>query len=270
MNQVLLKRTGLFIALLILQVLWLSMTLRHRTGSVRSPDGRIQVQVRAGDRLSYSVSLNGKTAAAGQHALDEGRSANPRIAAEDHSPQSSAASIRQIEPAVRQKFASIRENYNELRLEMEGNYAVVFRAYNEGVAYRFETSLPQPEVKIYSEEVSLNFAGDYNVYYPQEDSFFSHNEREFLYLPLKDIAPGSIASLPAVVDTKDGIKLAIAESDVEDYPGLWLRGNSNNSLSAVFPPYPLKEELTRDRDFKVTQAADYIAVTNGTRTFPWR
>jgi len=118
--------------------------------------------------------------------------------------------------------------------------------------------------------VSLNFAGDYNVYYPKEDSFLSHNEREFIYLALQDITPATIASLPAVVDTKDGIKLAIGESDVDDYPGLWLRGNSNNSLSAVFPPYPLKEELERDRDLKVAQSADYIAVTKGTRTFPWR
>jgi hypothetical protein len=44
-------------------------------------------------------------------------------------------------------------------------------------------------VKVYAEEVRLNFAGDYNVYYPKEDGFFSHNEREFLNLPLKNIAP---------------------------------------------------------------------------------
>ena len=80
-------------------------------------------------------------------------------------------------PPVRQKFAKIRENYNELRLTMDGNYAVVFRAYNEGVAYRLETSLPQTEVKVYGEESSFNFPGDYPVYYPQEESFFSHNER---------------------------------------------------------------------------------------------
>jgi alpha-glucosidase len=73
-----------------------------------------------------------------------------------------------------------------------------------------------------------------------------------------------------VIDTKAGPKLAIGESDVEDYPGLWLRGNSNNSLSGTFPPYPLKEELSGDRDLRITQAADYIAVTKGTRTFPWR
>jgi alpha-glucosidase len=73
-----------------------------------------------------------------------------------------------------------------------------------------------------------------------------------------------------VVDAGDGVKVAIAESDLEEYPGLWLRGTSGSGLSATFPPYPLKEQLERDRDFKVVESADYIAVTNGTRTFPWR
>jgi len=145
----------------------------------------------------------------------------------------------------------------------------VFRAYNDGVAYRIETALPQPEVKIYNEEAQFKFPGDYNVYYPKEDSFFSHNEREFRPVAMKKIGPTTIASLPAVVDI-DGTKIAIAESDVEDYPGLWLRGNSDNTLQAIFPQYPLKDELKGDRDLRVTQAADYIAVTKGTRTFPWR
>jgi hypothetical protein len=51
---------------------------------------------------------------------------------------------RTIEPPVKVKFAKIREHYNELKLSFT-NFAVTFRAYNEGVAYRFETSLPQSE-----------------------------------------------------------------------------------------------------------------------------
>src|SRR6185437_10891056 len=68
-------------------------------------------------------------------------------------------------PVVRQKFAKIRDRYNELRLTMDGGYAVVFRAYNEGAAYRFETSLPQQQVKIYGEDATWNFPGDSIVYY---------------------------------------------------------------------------------------------------------
>ena len=236
---------------------------------LQSPNGRIQIRIQTGEHLTYDVLVNDKTVLRNcTLSIDIDRKTlglNPRVKA-----AKSSAIDREIEPVVRQKFAKVRENYKELRLEMAGNYAIVFRAYNEGIAYRLETALPQRELKVYSEEMSLNFAGDYNVYYPKEDSFFSHNEREFLYLPLKDIPQTSIASLPAVVDTKDAIKLVIGESDVDDYPGLWLHGNSNNSLSAVFPPYPLKEELSKDRDFRITQRADYIAVTKGTRTFPWR
>ena len=240
---------------------------------LKSPNGRMEVGIHTGERLTYDVRLNGKTLLHDSRiSIDidhKSLGLNPKVDA-----AKPTAVDREITAVVPQKFAKLRENYNELRLEMAGNYAVVFRAYNEGVAYRLETSLPQNEVKVYAEEVSLNFAGDYNVYYPKEESFFSHNEREFLYLGLKEIAPTSIASLPAVVDTKAGVKLAIAESDVDDYPGLWLRGNSNNSLAAVFPPYPLKEELRKDRnqdrDFRITEASDYIAVTRGTRTYPWR
>ena len=237
--------------------------------SLHSPDQRIEVRIRLADRIRYDVLLNGirllQDSTLSVKTSSTTLGFNPRVK------DAKQRSVDQwIEPVIRQKFAKLRENYHEVRLEMEDNYAVVFRAYNEGVGYRLETTLPQPQERIYGEEVSLNFAGDYHVYYPKEDSFFSHNEREFLYLPLKDIAPNSIASLPAVVDTKDGAKIAIGESDVDDYPGLWLRGNGNNSLSGIFPSYPLKEQLSRDRDLKITQAADYIAVTKGTRTFPWR
>ena len=87
---------------------------------------------------------------------------------------------------------------------------------------------------------------------------------------MEGIAPEFIATLRAVVDVGDGAKVAIAESDVEEYPGLWLRGTGGNGLAGTFPPYPLKEKLERDRDVRVVEAADYIAVTKGTRTFPWR
>ncbi|HZS06297.1 MAG TPA: glycoside hydrolase family 97 protein [Blastocatellia bacterium] len=260
----------LLAVLVLLPLLWLSGVARAQSGySLHSPDRRIEVRIRATDRLSYDVLLNGKALLE-----DSALSINIDQKKLGAQPKVKAARERsfdeQVETAVHQKFARVRERYNELRLEMEGNYAVVFRAFNEGAAYRFETSLPGREVKVYGEEVGLNFAGDYSAWYPKEESFFSHNEREFLHLPLRQIAPSALASVPAVVDARDGIKVAICDADVEDYPGLWLRGTSGNGLSAVFPPHPLKEELSKDRDFRITQAADYIAVTRGTRTFPWR
>src|SRR5260370_11546286 len=170
-----------------------------------------------------------------------------------------------LEPVVRQKFAKIRENYKELRLDMDGGYAVVFRAYNEGAAYRLETSLPQPEVKIYAEEMNLNFPSNFIVYYPTEESFFSHNERKYLPQHFAAIDPAFIATLPAVIDVDDCAKVAIAESDVEEYPGLWLRGTGGNGLPATLPPLTLREKLEHHRHLRVGASADHITVTNSHR-----
>jgi alpha-glucosidase len=234
-----------------------------------SPDGRVQIKVETSGRLSYSVLFKGKTLIQNATAT---MTIDKSVLGQD--PKVTGSRRRTVDqevvPAVAQKYARIREHFNELRLDMAGGYALVFRAYNEGMAYRFETALPGSEVKIQAEEVNLNFASDYSVYYPREESFFSHNEREFGYGPLKNITAQTLGSVPVVVDAGEGIKIAIADADVYDYPGLWFRGTGGSSLSAAFPPYPLKEKLTRDRDLLVTEAADYIAVTRGTRTFPWR
>jgi len=264
------KRLASFVIVFWLLCLGQSATAQSNY-SLRSPDQRIEVRVRVVDRLTYDVLLNG-----GLLLQNSTLSMNINQASLGIQPRVKAAKQRsenkEIISPVPQKSVRIREHYNELRLEMEGDYAIVWRAFNEGVAYGWETSLATSDAKVYGEDARFNFAGDYNVYYPKEDSFFSHNEREFLNLPLKQITQTTLASLPAVVATNNGVKIVIAESDVEDYPGLWLRGASNNALDAVFPPYPLKEELRKnsDRDFVVTEKADYIATTKGTRTFPWR
>ena len=236
---------------------------------LRSPDGRIEIRIRTAGQIRYDVVLKGRAVLENSTlSLDvehKKLGVQPKVTG---AKQRSSDQI--VEPVVREKFAKIRDHYNELKLNLAGDYAVLFRAYNEGAAYRFETSLPQAEVKIYGEESVFEFPTNFIVYYPQEDGFFSHNERKYLPQHLSEIAPAFLATLPAVVDVGDGAKIAIAESDVESYPGLWFKGTGGNGLAATFPPYPLKESLTGDRDYRVAESADYIAVTAGTRTFPWR
>lgn len=262
----LLKRTPL----LLIALLFLAAEAAARQSDYRvfSPNKKIELRIGTAGRVSYDVAVNGKAVL-----RDSTLSLDIDHATLGLDPKVRNAVPRAydgwVEPVVRQKFARVRDAYNELRLEMEGGYTVVFRAYDEGVAYRFETALPRGEVKVYKEEAAFNFADNYTAFYPQEESLFSHNERVYAPKPLREIPPAAFASLPAVVDA-GGVKIAVAESDVEDYPGLWLRGTGGDGLGAMFPPYPLKEELKGDRDFKVTEAADYIAVTKGTRTYPWR
>jgi alpha-glucosidase len=250
-------------------VLWTVNAAAESSYDLRSPDDRIEIRIRTAGQIRYDVLLKGR-------ALLENCTLSLDVDHQKLGPEAKVTDAKQrsydqvVEPVVRQKFAKIRDHYNELRLGMQGGYAVVFRSYNEGAAYRLETSLPQQQVRIYGEEANFNFPSNSIVYYPQEDSFFSHNERKYLPQHLQEIAPEFIATLPAVLDVGEGAKVAIAESDVEDYPGLWLKGTNGSGLAATFPPYPLKEKLERDRDYRVAEAADYIAVVSGTRTFPWR
>jgi alpha-glucosidase len=236
--------------------------------TLASPNQRIEVRIRAGGGIRYDVLVNGAPVLRDSTAsITVDRAALGREAQVREVGRESVDHV--LEPAVRQKSAAIRERYNQLRLDAGGGLAAVFRAYDEGVAYRLETSLSAPLVTVDGEEAAFHFAGDYTVYYPQEESFFSHNERKYTPRKLSAIAPKAMATLPAVVDA-NGVKIAIAESDVEDYPGLWLRGTGGPGLEAVFPPYPLKEALQRDRDVRVAEPAGYIARTAGTRNYPWR
>jgi len=78
------------------------------------------------------------------------------------------------------------------------------------------TTLPKTRGEGLQRRGWFQFAENYSAYCPQEESFFSHNERDFLRLQLNDIKADTIASLPAVVDAPDAAKIAIGESDVED------------------------------------------------------
>ena len=254
---------------LVCLVVFVSHSYAATSYELSSPNQKIKLRIDVGPKIEYDLLLNRMPLLENSTlALDiEGRKLG--VAPQVLSATPSAVN-RELRVPVPRKFAVIRENYNELRIVFKDDYAVVFRLYNEGMAYRFETSLPQDTIKVFNEEAAFSFADNFGVYYPKEEGFFSHNEREFVYLPLKEITQKSLASIPVIVNTRGGAKLMLADSDVDDYPGLWFRGNGNNTLSATFPAYPLTEQLKGDRDFRVTKTADYIAETKGTRTFPWR
>jgi alpha-glucosidase len=236
---------------------------------VGSPDGRIEVRVHTGERLTYDVLLRGEALMPGSTLSMDLGDLRPGIA-----PLVLATDVRTIDEwvdvPVPTKASRLRDHYHELRLEMEGDYAVVFRAYDNGVAYRFETALPDARVTVYGEEARFAFTADPQVYFPTEEGFFSHNERVFHRHRLRDLTTDSLASIPVLVEMANGVRIAIADADVEAYPGLWFSGTASDALTATFPPYPLEERRETDRNIPVARAADYIAVSGGTRAYPWR
>ena len=129
---------------------------------LRSPDGRIEVRIRTAGQLRYDLLLKGTTVL--ENCTLSLNVEHQKLGVDPHVVEAKPSSHDEIvKPVVRQKFASIRDHYNELRLNMEDGYAVVFRAYNEGAAYRFETSLREDKAKIYGEEAAFNFPSDFVV-----------------------------------------------------------------------------------------------------------
>ncbi|MFH1195707.1 MAG: glycoside hydrolase family 97 protein [bacterium] len=237
--------------------------------SLLSPDKRIEVKITTDGEVKYTVAKNGKEIISPSpiSMIINDRTIlgiSPKVKSADTS-----SVDRIVERVVWQKSKTVKENYNEIKINFEGNYAITFRAFNEGVAYRFETSI-DGEIIVNSEKYYVNFGGTYSMYFPEEDSFMSHNERIYKYEKINTIDPKRFGSTPAVVDTKEGTLIGITESDLEDYPGLWLKGTYASSLEGIFPQYVIEENAKNDRDIEPTKRADYIAITKGTRTFPWR
>ena len=193
-------------------------------------------------------------------------------------------SVNQTVKAPFYKRAEIQDQYNELTLSFKGNYKVIFRAYNEGVAYRFQTDFKKP-FKVIRETTNFNFDNDYHALIPyvlrragQEgdlisQQFYNSFENTYTHTNLSQMDPEKLAFLPLLVELKDGKKAVITEADLEDFPGLYLRNaNGKNGLSAVHAPYPKTREQGGHNNLQwiVKERENYIAKVEGKRSFPWR
>jgi alpha-glucosidase len=179
---------------------------------------------------------------------------------------------RNARPDVRQKSATIPESFNELTLTCKGDWGVVFRAYDEGVAYRFFTTFQKEQVFVTDEVCAFRPAGCKSYLFPEEEGFYSHNERIFQPTAPTDLDETKLASLPLLAEMESGVKMLVTETDLQDYPGLWMRGakEKNGNLNGVLPYFPKTTVRTTNRDIQPVDRDYYLAKTKGSRSFPWR
>lgn len=174
------------------------------------------------------------------------------------------------------KKAEIEEAYNELRLDFRGDYSVVFRMYDQGMAYRFETRL-KGEVKVVNETLAFDFPKAEKAWVPYiRESIYRYqasHESPYTIQTLEEMYADSLVILPFLVEQKSGVKVVITEADLEDYPGFFLKVNAaRDGFVGELSPYPLEEEPGGHNNLQsiVTRYADYLAVTQGKRSYPWR
>lgn len=180
---------------------------------------------------------------------------------------------------VPEKRRRIPNCYNELVLVFRQPFKLEFRLYDDALAYRISTGFSD-SITIRNEIAQFNFSGTPAAWFPgiqkREDVDIYHTSFEERY-PLRRldaIGPGEIAYSPVLVTpvNDDDPKIAITESDLEDYPGMFIGGTGTRMLRGKFAPYPLEEQLLPGEypESVVTRRADYIARTKGARSLPWR
>ncbi len=256
---------------LIFALLAVVFTARARDFSLSSPSGDIKAKVSVSSRIYWSVEYKGEqiledsqismTLADGT-VLGEGYL---RPKAFRHGENNVLTDL------VPTKNRQIADKYNELRLRFGKDWSVVFRAYDNGVAYRFETFF-DGRVEIKDEVSEWNFVSDNEVYWVGEKNpdYITHCEANFQQMPLSKVGTDTYSYLPLSFKTPLRTRVVITEADLFDYPNLFLRSSGEKSLAAEFPHVIDKYVMRTDRDVTITGLADVIARTEGTRTFPWR
>ena len=233
-----------------------------------SPNGAIKASIALEDKIYYSININNEELASNNHLAlilkNETLGLNPKVTG------SKTGKVKEeIKPIVPLKFSSVSNNYNYLVLNFKGDYAVEFRAFDDGIAYRFITA-KKGEIEVLNEDFSVNFPEDYLLHLQQPGGFKTAYEESYSHTAVKDWKPADkMAVLPVLVDSKKQYKILISESDLSDYPCLFLKG-TGKGITATFPKTPLEFGPDGDRSLKILKEANYIAKTKGTRSFPWR
>lgn len=234
-----------------------------------SPDGNIQISVNLSDKIYYDVICRNETLLKQCHLAmeigDQELGTNPKMTKVSHKNIDES-----LKPVIPLKFSSVSNRYNQLLLDFKGGYSVEFRAFNDGIAYRFITN-KKGMINVKNETLQVNFPDNYLLHMQQSGSFKTAYEEEYTHLYSKEWkSSASMALLPILIDTQKGSKILISETSLTDYPAVFLKSNGSNGMVSVFPRVPLEFGEDGDRSVKILKEADYIAQTSGKRNFPWR
>jgi alpha-glucosidase len=251
---------------------------KEKALQVTSPDGHITLSVVPGAKLEWSVKHRGQQIVAPSvigMTMQNGEvlGDNPKIAS------SKMERVKKEIAAINYKKAVIPDEYNQLTIRFKGDFGVLFRAYNDGVAYRLFTSRKE-DLTIKKEHVNFNFTEDHKAFIPfvrdlrGKEIYINSFEALYKEINISKVNTDTLAFLPLLVDVGNGKKAVILEADLEDYPGMFITLNqqTNRGLIGEFAPYPLEEVQGgfNKMNLMVSKRADYIAKTRGTRSFPWR
>jgi alpha-glucosidase len=212
---------------------------------VASPDGEnvVTVSVRQGT-LVYSLDRQGKPLLLPSRLGFDFRGAPP-LGDSVRIVDSARTKVDETWTQPWGEVARVRDQHNELRVTAEETtsrhrrFVVAFRAFDDGVAFRYE--LPeQPglgDFEIMDERTEFTFAQNARAWWiPSNKPRLDRSEFLYAASPLSTL--DSIQT-PVTLELGDGhTAVVIHEADLVDYPRMFLagRGMENNSLRAALAP----------------------------------
>ncbi|MGZ3823075.1 MAG: glycoside hydrolase family 97 catalytic domain-containing protein, partial [Mucilaginibacter sp.] len=240
---------------------------------VKSPDGKIDLTVNVDKTISWSVKHEETdviTPSTISMSLDKGEVLGKNAIIKS----AKTVAANEVIKTPFYKKSEVKDNYTQLLLTFKGDYGLAFRAYNDGVAYRFVV-VRKGTITVKNEEANFNFKDDDKAFLPFVNDYRNHDkfntsfESHYDNINLSAIKKDSLAFMPVLVDLGNGKKAVILEADLQNYPGMYVTGSQDHGLKGVFAPYPT-EEASKNINYVVNSRANYIAKTVGTRSFPWR
>ena len=249
---------------------------------LKSPNENLVVSIVAGDGLSYSL-VHGGDILLDKTSISMTTADGVLFGGIQPVRKVTHRSVSETIKTVIYKKAEVKDEFNEIVLRFK-QFSVVFRAYDDGMAYRFVSHLAGA-YHIEHEMASFNFAQDWNMwaaYVAQhtetlDGQFYNSFENRYSYAPLSAWNKSRMAFLPLLVDGPNGKKIAITEADLLNYPGMYLYndmldGESDSELEARFAAYPkvVKQGGHNNLQMEVQSRKDYIASCEGPQEFPWR
>ncbi len=244
---------------------------------VYSPDGKTEVRIWMSKKIYYTVSYQGEIisrASSLDLIIDDERSLSVNNSIRSYTTKKINSLIDVI---VSDRRKRIIDEYNELNIVFKKPFQLTYRIYNDGIAYQIAVNF-NDSIYIKDEIAGFNFENNTKSYIPiihkreGEDIFHNSFEEEYPLINLDTLSEREMAYNPVLIMPSSGPRIAITESDLLDYPGMFLKGTNSNSLTATFAPFPLEEKITDAMYAEriVTKRAEYIAYIPGKRKLPWR
>ena len=251
------------------------LPLTAKSYELKSPDSSITLGISTGNSVCWTLSRNGVSLIKPSEialTLADGTIYGGKIAIR----KAQRRSVSQTIPTQNFKRATVRDSFNELKLCTK-DFDIVFRAYDDGVAYRFIT---HKAVTIASETAQFSLAGDWPMWVPYvrgkgtfEKQFDNSFENDYMHFSASSWDASRLAFLPLTVDGPGGVKLCFTEADLLNYPGMYLNiPDGGTTLQGVYAPYP-KDVIQGGHNMlqgKVKTREPFIYKGSAAEALPWR